>query len=162
MMAELERRLTNRTIMQRFEFFFVGVFMVTLAICLSLGGYWLFIDTNAPIKSMFVETLDKNGIATEEFKRGELMLIIREICYDSSEILFFTRSFVNRKNKLSYIMPSGPAQVDEGCRRSINRVQIPDYIEPGEYDYIVSVHYENNFFTEGTVILPIPKVRITY
>jgi hypothetical protein len=146
--------------MLRVEQIFVWVFLSILLCGVGLVTYWLFFDVKIPVRGISVETINSKGLPTKVFKGGDTMLVSRETCYYEDTILFYTRSLVNTKNKISYVMPSGPLEVQEGCRKSILHTRIPEYIEPGEYDYIVTIHYENNPFIEGYTQLPSPRITI--
>ena len=129
-----------------------GIFMLLV--------YWYFIDIEPPAKHTSVAIFDANGIPVTSIKRGTRLVLARESCVTDEGKAFYTRQLVNRDLNLIYFMQPGEVQLIKGCLKRFNHIDIPAYVVPGMYDYIVTVVFENNPLISTRIVLPIPTFEI--
>ena len=143
---------------KEFIFSFVGSLFLLFGVALLV--YWSLIDVNPPIVPISVDTFDTQGNATSAFKRGDTMVIRRDSCVTDGGPALYTRTLIHKAQKLIYFMPSGYVNLEIGCRKSFNTVQIPIFAELGYYDYIVTVQHVNNPSTDTVQTLPVPTIEV--
>jgi hypothetical protein len=123
--------------------------------------YWYFIDVAPAAEHTRVAVLDVFGAPVTSVQRGAKVIISRDLCVTDEGKAFFTRTLVLRAKGLVYFIPSGEMYLIKGCRRSFNEITIPSHIEPGLYDYVVTMTFVNNPLVDTRMVLPIPSFEVT-
>jgi hypothetical protein len=93
-------------------------------------------------------------------KRGDRLVLARESCVTDESKAYYTRQLSLRGKKLIYFMPSGEMQLIKGCFKRFNHITIPSFADPGVYDYIVTVVFQNNPLIDTRMVLPIPTFEV--
>lgn len=146
--------------MRIWEKLFVAVTLFAVTSAAALYVYWALIDTDPPLRHLSVATLDGQGRPTKIFHRGEVMVLARESCILREFFASYTRAFVERTKRYVYFISPSQMRLSKGCRKAFHQVIVPPYMEPGVYDYIVVVAFENNPLFSGALTLPVPEVTI--
>lgn len=140
------------------EHIFATLVILALAIGTATGIYWLLFDNAVPIISVSVKVMDETGQERNTFRRGEVLVVSREICSKQRTYTTLSRELAN--DKTVYLLPSGPYIMEAGCHTSINTSSIPNIIPPGHYTYRVIAQYQNNPITSGQLLLTVPELTV--
>jgi hypothetical protein len=137
-------------------------FCVLLAVIFASGTviYWTLIDIDPPTVQKSVETFDNTGQKRTVFHPGETMVIRRESCVNDTGEAVFTRMLIRSDKGEIYFLSSGPQHLAIGCRTSWNSVQVPTFIGPGLYDYVVKISFVNNPLMTSEQMMLIPRIEI--
>lgn len=147
--------------MTRMSKLIVAGFLIPPWVVFFVCVYWYFFDIDPPARFSAATTFTSKGVETDQFKRGDIMIVSRERCIDGDGVALFNRVLVGIDKKILYFMPGSQIVFRrEGCSRAYQDVLIPSYVEPGRYEYIVTVHYQNNPLVEGVLTLPPPLIRV--
>jgi hypothetical protein len=138
----------------------VGFLLIPPWALFFLACYWYFIDVTPPATHTSVVVLDKNGLPTDKVKRGDSLVIARESCIVDEGLAFYTRRLMALDKKMIYFMPSGNVHLSKGCAKRFNSLTIPQYVIPGNYEYVVTVIFQNNPLVETRMVLPIPSFEV--
>lgn len=140
----------------------VAILLIPPWVAFGVVVYWYFFDTDPPATFSEATVYDNKGSPTSTFKRGETMVVSRERCVYDSGLVLFNRILWNKSRRQMYFLPASHIMLRrEGCSRAYNDVTIPPFAEPGVYEYIVTVRYQNNPLVEGLITLPAPEVTVT-
>jgi len=139
-----------------FAVLFAGLSIFTMVALI----YWAFIDTDPPIIYSGQALTDHNGIPTNKFKAGDTMLLTRSFCVGRQASVDIDRRLVSLDGSNSYFVSASTTVLPRGCRRDTRSIELPKSVPPGEYNYIASVSYENNFLTKGVIEAPTVWVKI--
>jgi hypothetical protein len=125
-----------------------------------LACYWFFIDNEVPVHHTSVSMTNIAGKPIASIKRGETIVLARDSCVLDEGKAYYSRRLIMRNKRTIYFMPSGDVQLIKGCSIRFNHIIIPTYVEPGLYDYVVTVVFENNPIVSTTTVLPIISFEV--
>lgn len=142
--------------------FLAWLFWCTAGGLASLGLYWLLLDRAPPFDSVSVSLSDRNGMPTDTFKRGDVMLVTRENCIHYAVRVFISRELVRLDgDRISYILPSNPFNMAPACPAvSTIGMMIPLHVLPGRYAYRVTYSFDYNPIASGAIVLKIPELTV--
>jgi hypothetical protein len=128
------------------------------ALILSALVYAIWIDTNNP-RVTESELRNEAGAKVDVFAPGGTILVYRVACVDRVAPGVVSVELVNLKTGDVYSMGSRSTGAVAGCQSRTLRMQLPDEIIPGVYEYRGVATYQVNPLR--TVVFTLPPIRFT-
>jgi hypothetical protein len=120
-------------------------FLSVLAMFLGTGALWWFVLVGGnPYHPGALHIYDQQGTESYQFKRGEWVIVRRQICLDRDILAEQSPALYDLTRKALVPLPRSAVVAAQGCAIRSSMFQIPNTLPPGPYEYRNVSRFQNN------------------